>query len=199
MNGIEKITDRIASDTQLEIDAINSEAAAVCAEISENYEKAAAEEYNKIVDEGKIAADRHFERLASSARLDAGKQILKEKQEIVSLAFERAISILRSLPDDKYTALLAKLAYSASRSGTEQLILSPADRDKFGGEVCRLANGLLSSRGKTGSLSLSDTTRDIRGGLILSDGMVETNCSLEALVNEHKNELTAEVAKILFD
>lgn len=199
MNGIEKITDRIAADSQLEIIAINNETAAKCAEIAESYEKTAAEEYNKIVSEGKNAAALRFERLSSVAQLDAKKQILREKQEIVALAFERAVSILRELPDDKYSALLAKLAYDASRNGQEQIVLSPGDRSKYGDRVCELANRLLSSKGRNASLSLSESTRNICGGLILVDGKIEINCSFEVLVNEYKNELTGEVAKILFD
>lgn len=199
MNGIEKIIDRIAADTQLEVIALNNEAAAKCTEITEHYKRVADEEYEKIVSDGKAAADLHFERLCSAAQLDAKKQMLKEKQEIVAMAFERAISILRALPDDKYSALLAKFAYYSSRSGREQIILSREDREKFGNQICELANKLLASKGKTAELSLSDAVRNIRGGLILVDGKIETNCSFEVLVNGCKDELTGEVAKILFD
>ena len=77
--------------------------------------------------------------------------------------------------------------------------MSPADHDKFGADVCAMANELLASRGKNASLSLSDDVRDMQGGIILVDGKIEINCSLEALVNSCRDELTGDVAKILFD
>ena len=50
-----------------------------------------------------------------------------------------------------------------------------------------------------GRLTLSEQTRPIKGGLILSDGDVEVNCTFETLVRLQRGEMDREVAKVLFD
>ena len=49
-----------------------------------------------------------------------------------------------------------------------------------------------------GHLTLSEQTRPIKGGLILQDSQVETNCSFEVLIHLQRNTLSAEVAQVLF-
>ena len=49
-----------------------------------------------------------------------------------------------------------------------------------------------------GAFVLSDETRAINGGFVLSDGAVEVNCSFETLVRLQKAEITGEVSRVLF-
>ena len=53
--------------------------------------------------------------------------------------------------------------------------------------------------GERGCLTLSEDSRDIKGGLILEGEQVEVNCSFEALVREQREPLAAQVARLLFD
>jgi len=48
-------------------------------------------------------------------------------------------------------------------------------------------------------MKLSDETRDICGGLILRRGSIETNCSVELLLELCRGELSAKLADVLFD
>ena len=50
----------------------------------------------------------------------------------------------------------------------------------------------------TGLLTLSEETRPMRGGFILSDGEVEINCTFEAMVYAQREKLEREVAQVLF-
>jgi V/A-type H+-transporting ATPase subunit E len=49
-----------------------------------------------------------------------------------------------------------------------------------------------------GGITLSEQTRPIQGGLLLSSGAVEVNCALETLVRLSRTELTHEVSELLF-
>ncbi|NLB28609.1 MAG: hypothetical protein GX823_00030, partial [Clostridiales bacterium] len=73
------------------------------------------------------------------------------------------------------------------------------DRAKIGKAVVRAANRLLSENGRPARLELSDETREMSGGVVISGGDIETNCSLEKLVAQYRNELSPRVAKILFE
>ena len=48
-------------------------------------------------------------------------------------------------------------------------------------------------------LTLSQDTRNIQGGLILSDGEIEMNCTFETLVRLQREQLEREVARTLFE
>ena len=180
MDGIEKITGRIAADASQEIAAIQAEA---------------RRESEDILARGRRAADERVERLASVAQLDARKLELSAKQEMLARAYDRALEKLTGLPDGAYTDLLAQLAVEASSTGREAVILSPKDRARYGKAAVTRANEKLGD----GHLTLSEQTRPIQGGLILSDGDVEVNCSLETLVRLIRGETDREVAKVLFD
>lgn len=198
MQGIEMITGRIQSEAQAEITQITTEAAQKAETISAGYAARAEREAADILARGEVSAAERERRLVSAAQMDAKKMTLAAKQEMLDRAFQLALDTLIQLPEAEYISLLAKLAATASTVGTEQIILSPADRARVGEAVTAAANQLLTDAGRTASLTLSKETRAIRGGLLLSDGAVEVNCALEALVRLSRSELTGEVTQLLF-
>ncbi len=228
MNGIEKITQRIDQDAQGEIDQILADARAQAADITARYEVQAQKEAQDIVARGEKNAAEREERLASVAQMEAKKLTLATKQEMLEKAFDLALDRLVSLPDDEYVALLADLAVKAAVTGREQLIFSQKDRTRVGKQVVAAANEKLAKMvapelpealteskagaildkvvagasailAGTGMLTLSEQTRPMRGGFILSDGDVEVNCAFETLVRLQRGEISGEVAKVLFD
>ena len=68
------------------------------------------------------------------------------------------------------------------------------DRARYGKQVVTQANERLGD----GHLTLSVQTRPIRGGLILSDGDVEVNCTFETLVRLLRGEMDRTVVEVLF-
>ncbi len=193
MNGIEKLTQQISAEAQVEVDKILAEAQAKADAIAADYAQQvaafSAEAQAKAVD----AAKQREERLVSMADLAARKDLLTVKQEMVGKAFERALEKLCALNDEEYTALLTKLALQCAK-GNEQLIFSQKDRTRVGKAVATAVNEALGD----GNLTLSEQTRPISGGFILSDGDVEVNCAFETLVRLMRGEISGEVAGVLF-
>lgn len=193
MNGIEKLTQQINADAQVEIDAILAEAKekadAISADFAQRAEKAAAERLAK----GTEAAAQREERLISMADMERRKAILGAKQDMVGKAFDKALEQLCALADADYVAMLTKLAVSAAPNGKGQLIFSQKDRTRVGKDVVLAANEALN-----GSLTLSEQTRPMAGGFILSDGAIEVNCTFETLVRLQRGEIAGEVAGVLF-
>lgn len=193
MTGIEKITGRINSDAQAEIDATLAKAQAQADEITAKYQAQAEQEYADLTAKGKNAAAEREANLGSSAQMEARKLTLAAKQEMLDKAFDGALKQLRSLPDKEMTALLAKLAVRASTTGKEEVILSSKDAKRLGKEVVAKANadgGL--------NLTLSKQAGAFEGGLLLSDGDVEVNCTFDTLVRLTRGEIAGEVAQVLF-
>ena len=196
MDGIEKITGRINADIQQEIDALTAAAQKEAAAIAAQYREQAERESAEIVERGRKSAAEREERLAGVAQLECRKLELAAKQGMIQKAFDQALDSLLNLPEQDYVKLLAALAAKAARTGKEQVILSQKDRTRYGKQAVTAANEAL---GGKGNLTLSQESRPIKGGLILSDGDVEVNCAFETLVRLQRGELEREVAKVLFD
>lgn len=231
MDGIEKITAKIAADAQAEIDALTAQAQAEADKITAGYKAQAQALKQELEVKGKKAAAEREERMASVAQLEARKAELAAKQVLLDRAFDRALEKLCAMKGKEYIELLAGLIAEASSSGQEELIFSQADRAKVGEAAVARANELLAKKAgiqapevKTGkgkldavvekvgkavttaaaaargvaALSLSQETRDIRGGFILREGKVEVNCAFETLVRLQRTEMAGQVAKALF-
>ena len=144
MNGIEKITARIQQDAQADCAALLQEAQERASAIRADYESRAAAAAAASGEKSAAAAAQRLERLESAARMDAKKLLLATKQDCIQAAFERAQADLLALPEEEYAALLARIAVGASQSGREELIFSPADRERVGAKVVAEANRLRS-------------------------------------------------------
>ena len=199
MNGIDKILAHIKSQSDAECEVIERTANEECERIRAEYSKMEQDEYWKLVNAGTKDAERRLERLNSLAALESKKQVLMTQQEMVAEAFEQAADAILKLPEREYINFLAKQVYAASLTGSETIMLSSADRDRIGKDVLSAANAALSGEGKAANLTLSDQSADIRGGVIISGGDIEVNCSVDALVTEFRNDLAPAVASVLFD
>ncbi|MBQ8975578.1 MAG: hypothetical protein IJ072_07670, partial [Oscillospiraceae bacterium] len=155
MNGIEKIISHIQADSKNQTDEISAQTAARCREIEQEYAKKANDAYGKIILDGTAEAKLTVERLDSAAQLESKKRLLACKQELISRAFSKAVEAISALPEEDFTNLMAKLAAQCSVSGSEQIIMNPQQREKYGQSVCSKANELLRSQGKNAALTLS--------------------------------------------
>lgn len=195
MNGLEKLTGQIDADVQKEIDAALVQARSQAQEIQSWYESQAQIQVEAIRRKGQQDAVFRQERLVDEAKMQARRDILATKQELIGRAFDLALEKLLELPEKEYVALLADLAVKASSTKKEAVIFSQKDRTRYGKAAVTQANEKLGD----GRLTLSEQTRPIKGGLILSDGDVEVNCTFETLVRLQRGEMDREVAKVLFD
>ena len=199
MNGIDRITDRIEADAREQAKAIIAEAEAKCAEIRKENEKKAQERYLQLIRNGTKDCESGLERRKSAAEMDAKKSVLALKQDCVAEAFDMAKQRLADMPEDSYVGFLASLAASAAADGSGEIVLSARDRERCGKAVLERANAALAAKGLTPALTLAADSREISGGLILRQGGVEVNCSIEALVEALKGPMTADVARTLFE
>ena len=226
MEGINKITAKIAQDAQADIDKLMAETGAKLQAIQADAAAQAQEEAHEIVEKGRMAAAERLERLKSASQMERRKLELAAKQEVLGEAFDLALEKLCTLPEQEYIDLLARLALEASSSGKEQIIFSQKDRAKVGKQVVMAVNdALLKERAPglpeevtksrmgtlmdklihnttaivTGAgLTLSEQTREIKGGFIMVDGYVEINCAFETLVRLQREQMEKKVANVLF-
>ena len=195
MKGTEKIIAHIQADAKAQADAILAQSELQCAEIRRSYEAQAKERYGEKIRQGVKACQDNIDSVERINQMEAKKSILALKQEMVSKSFEKACDMLTALPEEQYVALLAKLAAQASVSGDEEIVLNARDKAAVGAAVVEKANALLPA----GKLSLSAATGDFAGGLILKRGSIEANCTIELLVELCRGDMSAQLAKVLFE
>ena len=228
MNGIEKITARIETDTKAEVEELLQEARKKAEALRADYQSKADAEAKAAAQSGQEAAKRQAERLESAAHMEAKKRLLAAKQDCLNEAFEKAQAQLLALPDAEYAQMLAQMAVRAAKTGREEVIMSAKDQKAVGAKVVARANALLAkaaapempselAESKAGSiltkvvtgasaliqgtamLTLSQETREMEGGLTLKDGKVEINCAFETQLRMLRETMAADGAKTLFD
>lgn len=196
MKGTEKIVAHIENNAKAEAQLILDKAAAKAKEVEESYNKAAQDEYWNMVRTGVKECEDSAQRLNRVAEMEAKKDILSLKQDMISKAFDMAQEKLASMEGQEYIDFLAKLAVEAAGAGNGEIVLNSRDKAAVGAQVVEQANAKLNGKAV---LSLSQETRDIAGGLILKAGGVEVNSTVESLVDFYRSEMSSQLAQIMFE
>lgn len=194
MNGIESILQRLCADAQAETDAILEKARQEAAAVTARYQAQADQEAAALAARNAQTAAEREKRLVSAAQMEARKTLLSGRQALMEEAYAQALCKLQDLPQGVYAELLTALLVQAAPEGRGAVCFSPRDRAQVGQAVVDAANERL-----CGSLTLSEETADIPGGLLLRCGRVEVNCALDTLLRQQKAETVGEAAHRLFD
>ena len=136
---------------------------------------------------------RIIERRKSVAELDSKKIVLASKQEAINECFEKAKDYILNMEEAQYVEFLVNLG-KASGLTEGVLIFNEKERESIGRKVVDALGAAIEG----GKFELSDETRKINGGFVLQKGQMFINCTVEAMVEEHRQELVGEVAAILF-
>lgn len=191
---IEKITSKIIGDAQAEAKAALDQAQAVRAEILAEAKAEAERILSKAEADGRSDKEKLISRRKAVADIDGRKIVLEEKQKLIASCFDRAVDKISAMDEELYVDFLVRLLADAGET-EGQLILSPADAEKVGKKLTEAA-----AKAIPGSkFTLSEETRNIKGGFLLKKGSVYVNCTAEALVDEAREELVGDVAARLFE
>lgn len=198
---LENIVEKILSEARDTVQVIDGKA-------EENIEKLRARldaEERKLTEDAKKRAEAEAEeivsRRTSSALLEGRKRVLGAKESILNEVFAEAKMKLLGLPDDEYLKLLTDLAVAYCTYGDEVVMLSPSDKKRLSKKLkgwTTSINTALKGKKLPGKIGVSDETRDIEGGIILSRGRTEINLSLDVLLGELRYEMEGRLTEILF-
>ena len=197
MNGIEKITARILSEAETAAAGTIAEAEKKAEAVRADYGKKAADAYASRMEAGQNALRTDAERTERAAGLEERSEMLAVKQKILSQTYDLAREKLLAMPREKYIDFLAGQASRAAVTGREEIILNERDR-AVGEDVKKRANALLAERSLPGELTLSSETGNFSGGLKLRSGSVETNCTVDTMLQLSRSRLDADAAAMLF-
>lgn len=193
MKGTEKIIAHIQADAKAQADAILAQAEQQCAGIRDDYENKAKEAYAEKIRAGVKECEDLAESKTRIAQMESKKNVLALKQEMVSAAFDKAKELVLKMPAADYEAFLTKLVLKAAPDGKGEVVMNAADRKAYGQAVIKAANAK-----SGGALTLSAEEGDFAGGLLVRNGSVVVNNTIELLVDLCRSDMSADLAKVLF-
>lgn len=194
-SGAERLTGRILEDARAEASKTAREAEAQAGAIKARAEAEAARIAEEYEDKARKAAGDILERSRTNAELDARKQALTAKRQVLDAAFEAALKGMRAMPEEKRDGFFKGLILQAAYGGET---VYPAAEDA--GRAQRLLpeiNAALEAAGKA-PLTLGAERQDIGGGCLIAGCGYEMNCSFEALLHDFREKEEGGVAKLLF-
>lgn len=178
---------KLLEEGEAEAGSIRGEAKAEADEIASGYRARA-----------KADAEEHIRRQTSLRELEARKAILAEKGRLIEGVFEKVLEGVREKDRAGGYRFTRDLLMKAIETGSEEIIVAPDDRKAIKGSFIDSLNAELVKAGKKGEITLSDETRNIRGGFILRRGRVEINSRFDTLLTMLRDDVETEVAGILF-
>lgn len=204
--GIEKITDRITAEAKAAYDEAVTTARREASAIIEDANVRAEKILTDALMRGQTEKENIIKYRKSVADIDAGKVILKKKQEILSECFEEAENAIIGMSDEKYVELLVKLGAAADMYGGK-LLFNEEERERVGQKVCDGLNEEVARRRKqkygdeiqyAERFTLEEKAGNMKGGYRITYRSTFADCTIEALVKEYRGSLAGEAAKILF-
>jgi len=195
MSGIDRIIDKIITQANIQSENEKEYVASKIKEHEIEQEKRFKRTMESEIAHAKVKASDEYKRVIADAMLECRKNILKEKVEIVNEVFGKTLNYLTNLPESSYINMLVNLSKNILIEGENEIILNAKDNKAIGDE---LVNKLKSSNGKI-KVTLSKTTNNSIGGLVVKNGDIQTNLTFEAVLRVEKEKLESEVVKLLFE
>ena len=195
MSNLNNLTSKILKDAEDKKAVILSDAENEKNKIlSKKAGEASVEEKTILAKAEREAASRK-ERIISGAELHARNEKLEAKQKVIKEVFETSVKELSNCSADDLKGFIKEVILNSNIEGTQNLILNEVGKKAINEAFVAEINTAL---GNKANIKLSDETGKFKGGFILEQNGIEINNTFEALVSSLKDDLSLEVARVLF-
>jgi V/A-type H+-transporting ATPase subunit E len=198
MTGTEKIKAKILEDAKNKAFEIEEQARQEARSITDQALKEAEIKKAEILKKAEAEGQEVYRRLISVAGLEARKEILKAKQDMVEEAFAKAVEKITGLPDTDYQKMLEEMVAGAASDGTGEILLSERDIKRVDKNFADNINRHVKTAGKNGELVLSNENIQTAGGFVLRYGDMEINGTFEIVFDMLRPQIENDVVNILF-
>ena len=196
MSGLEKMKSQILDEARHSAETEIKKAEEQAAEMRNRAKADANAEAEKILEKSKADVESFLERAASSCDMYRKKAVLKAKQEVIQEVLQKAYERIQSLDAQSYFEMVEKLLDNYTLAQEGEIYFSKEDLERMpeGFEQKIRQTAVL----KGGALTVSKEPRQIDGGFILVYGGIEENCTIKALFEAKREELSDKVHSLLF-
>ena len=195
MSNLNNLTSKILQDAEAKKAVILSDAENEKNKILSKKQQEASSVEKTMLEKAEIEAASRKERIISGAQLHARNEKLEAKQKVISEVFETSVKELSNCSGDDLKGFVKEVILNTEIEGEQNLILNAEGKkvidDAFVAEINK-------TLGKKAVIKIDENTRDFKGGFILEKDGIEINNTFEALVSSIKDDLSLEVARVLF-
>lgn len=196
MSGLEKIISQIEEDAGHSAEEIIREAR----EQAQAILGAADEECEKIKTQARQKAEARREDILrksrSAAAMQQKRELLSEKQRLISEIIEEARESLYRLDGKSYFLLIAQMLKKHVQPGNGTICFSRKDLDRLPEGFEKTIQETAAAKGE--NLAVSRAPADIDGGFILVYGGIEENCSFASVFADSREKLQDQIHALLF-
>lgn len=199
INTPQKIIDRIKSEEQTEVTAIQREAEEKVDEVRSATEAQAVQMEKELLEKARYDASMEKQRILANARLQAKRIITNVRESMIASCLQQVRERMEKFPSEKnYDAVLKKLIrVTVQALGTKEILILLREEDKTLPDSAFLET----VEKETGvRCILSEKSRSIIGGVVIQtiDEKVEVDHSFESLFENKLPHLRAQAAELLF-
>lgn len=196
MSGLDKMKVRILEEAQGTAAEITEKAKAEAEETVQAAREAAEAEAALIIEKAQRSAEDHARKVDSSMGMQRKQAVLAAKQAVISDVLDEAYRMVMGLDDEKYFKLLEKLLEKHVAPGEGEICFSAKDLKRIPEGFTEKIKSIASAKG--GSLTVSDRPAEMDGGFLLIYGGIEENCTIRAVFDAGKEEMSDRVNRMLF-
>jgi vacuolar-type H+-ATPase subunit E/Vma4 len=198
-DGLLAITNEVLSDVQKEAEAIILQAENEAKETLREAKEEADQSYKTIINQADIKAETERRKIASITEVENRNRLLQTKENLVDGAFEKAFNKLKAFTTTKqYQNYVIKLIEKVAKSiSTKDIVIQVNTKDQ-----AWLTEDTLDHLSKKihCKLKLSSQSENFIGGFKIQteDGKITYDSTIDSQLQDLKEALRVEVAKILF-
>ena len=195
MSGIDRITAKILEQAKLQAENRVDYAR----EATEKAEAGLKKRFNRTLEAERIKAakegDEAAKRVIANVMLEGRKKKLAARQDAVNLVFEKAINEMTGLPEKDYIEFLADIAAPVLKKGKNELILNNRDKKAVGMKLLKI----LKEKSPEMMVVVSDESVLSAGGLVVKNGNIQTNLTMESIIRLEREKLETDVVGLIFE
>ena len=209
--GVDKIISHIKAEAEKEISETLRKAQEEADIITKAAQEKAKRETERVLSNGKRSASLEGQKVIAEARINVRRTRMDSQEEAIVASFNAAQRALEELAEKgkrdnlNYKDIMFNLIISAAEivAGNRlELVFNKRDSKTFNKETLKEARESIKEKtGREVSLSLTKDTIQCLGGVVVRDleNQVEVDNTLETKLNQLKDNLRVDVAKILFE
>lgn len=193
MSGLEKIISTIDSQAAASIDEINAQAQAKEQELLKKAEQEGDARYSTIVEDtkGRLAIQLSSAKTQAEARVK--QAVLEGKVELLNDTLEKTLKTLHDMPNGEFEELVLSIARGNVTQKSGDIRFNEHCLNKLSADFINKLNDALGTQ-----LTLCANAQDTADGFVINSGLVEVNCTFEAIIEANRQELSDVVCEKLF-
>lgn len=194
MTGLDRIIERIEDQANEAIKDISGASLNKREEMLKKAETEAKIKYDAIIEEAHKKCAFNLETAKAQSATLLKKKVLAKKVEILDETILAAKQALQNLSDGEFCDLVMHMAAAKHDNGDAVVCFNERCLEKLSSDFEKTLNEKISA----GSLKISQEPCDIPDGFIIKYGLIEQNCTFEAIIDVNEQAIKDEIAKILF-